>query len=195
MGKPKGYKQTFLPVFLENSNFYSYKDSVFQKGYVISRYNNTGTLLVNRYDEKKVAHFENKFITTAWRVKFPDVMTLHENNVLQIINLEDLSCVQHDIRHEVVNEVQCILFDELRLYLISPRKLLAYDRTNWDLNPVEIELQSEGATQMYAIHEDMSGLLTRYRILIGGPQCFQVWQLDLISRQGSIDVLECGIVC
>src|SRR5690242_16581401 len=90
MGKIKKFEQNFLPESLEGSNFYGYSRSFLtQGGYVVHRYNNTGTVLVNRYDEKQVVMYDYKNAIVTWCSSFPRVITLHDDDMLQIINLTE----------------------------------------------------------------------------------------------------------
>lgn len=81
----KKLKQECIPFYLSTKQE-NYKGSkLTEEGYLVSFYNNVGTIVINRYDEKEVHKVENLSPILRFRFCFPKLCTLHENGTLQII--------------------------------------------------------------------------------------------------------------
>ena len=166
-------------------------------GYLVSTYNETGTLLVHKYDGKQLTYFHNSSTIQCKRFRYPYIITLHRDGVLQIINCENRQgCVQHQLELSMTKDVHCILFESPKLYLVSVKQMLIFDFPVAE-DPVVIPIEGLSLSR---ILEEGTSLMGPNRILLAGNFQFQVFSFDekgkkLRKRRLSDDRHKAGIDC
>lgn len=83
--------------------------------------------------------------------------------------------------------MQAILFNDKIIYLLSPRKVTAFNRTHWNADPIVIDLpqpQTPDEFTIHGLHEDLCLMLSTNKLLLAGFNAFQVWAIDLSLETG-----------
>jgi hypothetical protein len=130
---------------------------------------------VHKYDGKQLTYFHNASIIQCKRLRYPYIITLHKDGILQIINCENRQgCVQHQLELSITKDIHCILFEATKLFLLSTKQILVFDFPV-TADPTVIPLEGLSFPR---ILEDSSAILGSNRILLAGNFQFQVYSID-----------------
>lgn len=92
--------------------------------------------MIHRHDAKQLTYYEHSSPISFFRANqgkasrlsrliLPDiVVTLHKNSNLQIIKMDKKTSDVHVIEDPAIKEVQAILFDEMFLFMVTPKRIL-----------------------------------------------------------------------
>lgn len=203
------YKQDCIPGYLETKlqNISSIK--LLPGGYIVNFYNNCGTILVNRYDDKECFRFQNPSPIVRYRLYFPTLAVLHEDGMLQYIKdirkRESATTVNlsEDIKKHFGKpiDIQCLLLDETRLFLISTQGIALYSPLQLSQSPVTAKFFEDHndpsfvqvstvlescfnfpflqKNQLVSISEEYSFLLPQSKLMLAlGLNSFQLWEFN-----------------
>eukprot|EP01114_Cavostelium_apophysatum_P014287 TRINITY_DN3663_c0_g1_i1.p1 TRINITY_DN3663_c0_g1~~TRINITY_DN3663_c0_g1_i1.p1 ORF type:complete len:1285 (-),score=268.60 TRINITY_DN3663_c0_g1_i1:39-3893(-) len=186
--------EPILPSFLENRN-QTYLTSHLMGGnytsYLVSSYKNIGTLMIHRYDGKQLTYYDNPSVSTISTAEPPIIASLHKDMSMQVINMDSHSCETFPV-DESFKDVQCILFDDKHLLLISTKRIFFVEGgpESWHRNCSNGKaIPFEGSRPLQGVNQEMSSLMSSTndksgkigtsRVLLVGSFSFQVWDLHL----------------
>jgi hypothetical protein len=126
--KPELYSP-LIPPYLNSRTEALQTATLVNGGQTIAAYNGIGTYIGIKYDGKELSYPTVKYLqvynlfiyydhtaaTVCRRLQFPILVSLHKDDLLRVIHLEDrVEREQHTLEPNTVKEVQCIMLDESR---------------------------------------------------------------------------------
>lgn len=148
---------------------------------MVSRYTNSGTIIFSSFsDGSKPIIWKNSSPIVLWAVKFPSIISLHDDGSLQIIHLERQDVHRYRIlSSEVAKTFHCLLFNDDHIYLVDSSKILDYFIKKID-HPRAIRFESN-FSQEYS--QNNSRILGGSQVVVlGGP--YQLTIIDLSGEEG-----------
>lgn len=155
-------------------------------GTLIAQYKGTGTQLLYKVQSgfSTTKRLENTSPILNFRLKFPILVTYHENGILQAYNLETEALDQFESQNINPKEVQAIFLDNQLIYLLSLKKLYVYQIEYLNAEPLEILLNDPNGT-ITGFAEEFSSLHDNWLVL-GTRSYLIIWELNLTTKSGFI---------
>jgi len=178
--KPKPFSLDQIPDFL-GSNYYSYERLRLASadGKIAVRYKNTGSFIL-LLNEKEAKTFKSTADIVVWDIFYPLIISVHDNDSLQVINIETGACDKYQQEKDLIKKTQTILLNNEKLYCITANSIVSFDKNKLSSTPRHVPLQDNKDDKTRVIintKHNFSSLVNSYKLLLANSDVFQVWNL------------------
>lgn len=144
-------------------------------------YKNTGSLVVaSLTDVKDVKTYKNTSEHSQWETFAPLVVSIHQNDSLQVINSDLDSCVSYPQAKDTISRTSCLIANPNRLMAFTPNTLYIWDRKNLGAPPKEVPFKDNRNPKSRPIinpRGDWSHMLENNLFVLGNADVWQLWKL------------------
>lgn len=185
--KEKEFISPEIPKYLLTKQQVFMRAQLTSNGTLICFYKDAGTLLIYKFNSGSSTpkRLENTSPITACRLKFPILVTFHENGILQAFNLQTEALNQYESQGIALKEVQTLILEGPFIYLISLKKIYVFQVVNLRLPPLEVPLveSSSNGPPLTGLVEDFCYVSGNHMIL-ASKSIVQIWELNLLEKGG-----------
>jgi len=159
---------------------HSLDQSTLVNGFILGRYCGTGALVARNLNDGHRSSVKNPHPIQCFTTCFPHVITIHQNEVLQVFNLQTTQCDSYQQEAGLMEGVRRVLANSLLIVGIAPKRIIVWQRRSMTTEPPHIIDTSNAPVQIVSTSE-MSSFIgdTRLVLVNTNPSghLFQVWDL------------------
>jgi len=156
------------------------EQSTLINGYILGRYNGTGALVARNLADMHRSSVKNPHPIQCFTTCFPHVITIHQNEVLQVFNLQTTQCDSYQQEPGLLEGVRRVIANSLLIVGIAPKKIIVWQRRSMTTEPPRI-IDTSGAPKQIVSTSEMSTLASDTRLILVNTNpnghLFQVWDL------------------
>jgi len=156
------------------------EQSTLINGYILGRYSGTGALVARNLADMHRSSVKNAYPIQCFTTCFPHVITIHQNEVLQVFNLQTTQCDSYQQEAGLLEGVRRVLANSLLIVGIAPKKIIIWQRRSMTTEAPRI-IDTSGAPKQIVSTSEMSAFIgdTRLVLVNTNPNghLFQVWDL------------------
>jgi len=160
------------------------EQSTLVNGFILGRYSGTGALVARNLNDMHRSSVKNPHPIQCFTTCFPHVITIHQNEVLQVFNLQTTQCDSYQQEAGLMEGVRRVLANSLLIVGVAPKRIIVWQRRSMTTEPPHIIDTSAAPVQIVSTSE-MSAFIgdTRLVLVNTNPSghLFQVW--DLITGE------------
>jgi len=160
------------------------EQSTLVNGFILGRYSGTGALVARNLTDMHRSSVKNPHPIQCFTTCFPHVITIHQNEVLQVFNLQTTQCDSYQQEAGLLEGVRRVLANSLLIVGVAPKRIIVWQRRSMTTEPPHIIDTSNAPVQIVSTSE-MSSFIgdTRLVLVNTNPSghLFQVW--DLITGE------------
>jgi len=154
--------------------------SILVSGFALGRYSGTGVYVATNLSDGRRSSVKNPHPIQCFTTCFPHVITIHQNEVLQIYNLQTTQCDSYQQEAGLLEGVRRVLANSLLIVGVAPKRIIVWQRRSMTTEPPHIIDTSSAPVQIVSTSE-MSSFIgdTRLVLVNTNPSghLFQVWDL------------------
>jgi len=160
---------------------HSLEQSTLVNGFILGRYSGTGALVARNLSDGHRSSVKNPHPIQCFTTCFPHVITIHQNEVLQVFNLQTTQCDSYQQEAGLMEGVRRVLANSLLIVGVAPKRIIVWQRRSMTTEPPHIIDTSNAPVQIVSTSE-MSAFIgdTRLVLVNTNPSghLFQVWDLS-----------------
>eukprot|EP01119_Soliformovum_irregulare_P014015 TRINITY_DN3784_c0_g2_i3.p1 TRINITY_DN3784_c0_g2~~TRINITY_DN3784_c0_g2_i3.p1 ORF type:complete len:1027 (+),score=315.72 TRINITY_DN3784_c0_g2_i3:409-3489(+) len=192
---------------LDRSNYHGYfRSKLLAGGYLLTQYQNTGTMLLSHIEHPdQLCRIGNPSKVMSLSIFLPLIITIHDDDVLQIFNVETGNCDRWNQGKDQIRSTQFMVFNQpiSKIWCFLPEKLVMYDQILDDLRPDPnailpantaermpadlstlpsiviplIDPSKPNHRKVVSLKESYSYLMSETDVLLGSTEFIQVWRI------------------
>jgi len=156
------------------------EQSTLINGYILGRYSGTGALVARNLADMHRSSVKNAHPIQCFTTCFPHVITIHQNEVLQVFNLQTTQCDSYQQEPGLLEGVRRVLANSLLIVGVAPKRIIVWQRRSMTAEPPRI-IDTSGAPKQIVSTSEMSSLIGDTRVVLVNTNpnghLFQVWDL------------------
>eukprot|EP01114_Cavostelium_apophysatum_P013663 TRINITY_DN3359_c0_g1_i1.p1 TRINITY_DN3359_c0_g1~~TRINITY_DN3359_c0_g1_i1.p1 ORF type:complete len:922 (-),score=285.01 TRINITY_DN3359_c0_g1_i1:87-2852(-) len=175
------------------SPFYSFEklELLNEDGKFAVKYKNTGSILLGNLNEKETKTVKNTGQIVTWELDYPHIISIHDNDVLQIVNVETGFSDRLQKDKDTLKKVQCILVSNQTIYCISSNQVSLYEKSNLNGSAQrEIPIQdfsNDKVRPIINVNRHFSYLRSPNHLVLGNADVFQCWHLSQAKNEMTME--------
>jgi len=156
------------------------EQSTLINGYILGRYSGTGALVARNLTDMHRSSVKNAHPIQCFTTCFPHVITIHQNEVLQVFNVKTTQCDSYQQEPGLLEGVRRVLANSLLIVGIAPKRIIVWQRGSMTTEPPRI-IDTSSAPKQIVSTSEMSTLADDTRLVLVNTNpsghLFQVWDL------------------
>ena len=169
-----------LPEHLDREATQTLEQSLLINGYLLGRYKGTGTMTVANLADQQRNSVENASPIQCFTTSFPHVITIHQDEVLQVFNLVTKQCDQFRQEKGMTEDIRRVLANSSVIVGVAPKRIVVWARDTITTQQPRI-IDTTAAPMQIMSTSEMSVLVSDTRLVLMNTNpsghLFQVWDL------------------
>jgi len=158
--------------------------STLVNGFLIGRFSGTGAIFSRNLSDMHKNSVKNPHPIQCFTTCFPHVITIHQNELLQVFNVQTTQCDSYQQEAGLLEGVRRVIANSLLIVGIAPKRIIVWQRRSMTTEPPHIIDTSSAPVQIVSTSE-MSAFIGDTRVILVNTNpsghLFQVW--DLITGE------------
>jgi len=156
------------------------EQSTLINGFILGRYTGTGALVARNLADNHRSSVKNPHPIQCFTSCYPHVITIHQNEVLQVFNIQTTQCDSYQQEPGLLEGVRRVVANSLLIVGIAPKKIIVWQRRNMTTEAPRV-IDTSGAPKQIVSTSEMSTLIGDTRVILVNTNpsghLFQVWDL------------------
>ena len=169
-----------LPEHLDRDGVQTLEQSLLIRGYLLGRYKGTGTMTVANLSDQQRNSVENASPIQCFTTSYPHVITIHQDEVLQVFNLQTKQCDQFRQEKGMTEDIRRVLANSAVIVGVAPKRIVVWARDTIATQQPRI-IDTTAAPMQIMSTSEMSALVSDTRLVLMNTNpsghLFQVWDL------------------
>lgn len=143
-------------------------------------YKSSGAVILAKNYGKEISQYPNPANILVSQFSHPHLFTIHDNDVLQVLNIESKTCEKFVQSTESLKRTQALLLSDKEIYCITPNKVFIWQRSNMQSAPKElafVDSKNPENRPIINVSDTFSKALSPDTLLLANLDEVQVWKI------------------